>query len=62
MSSFADPQNVKAAIKAGDSSSKLAKAIAPIVSDTLIQGMEQEQKKNNAAKKTEESQNPSSFN
>lgn len=62
MSSFADPISVSSVAKAGKMSSKLVIAIAPIISEALVQNMEQEQKAEQKAKKAEKSQNTSSFN
>ena len=71
MSSFTAPISVKSAVQAGKVSSNLVMAIAPIISEALVQNMEQEQeqkakdeakKAKDEAKKAEKSKKISSFN
>ena len=44
MSSFPNPINVKSASQSGQLSSNLVMAIAPVISEALVQNMEQQQK------------------
>jgi len=70
MSSFLNPISVKSASQSGQLSSNLVMAIAPVISEALVQNMEQEKKAKmeqeqqvkDEAKKTEKSQKISSFN